>query len=128
MHFTSIQQLLKMIKIILIYILCIISLAAIQYSPVTGINARPKAIARCLAEKLLQHNYMLDINETDIPGVGKEFIVYYRNSADIAGTFWISDSISGEPERTVGMYGVSKQAYSIFNESLQRCALSLPVK
>ncbi|EIZ2110673.1 hypothetical protein MOQ95_005399 [Salmonella enterica] len=128
MHFISTQQLLKMIKIILIYILCIISLAAIQYSPVTGINARPKAIARCLAENLHQHGYMLDTNETDIPGVGKEFTVYYLNSADIAGTFWIADSITGEPERTVGMYGVSKQAYPIFNESLQQCTLSLPVK
>ncbi|EAO9318915.1 hypothetical protein LB105_002491 [Salmonella enterica] len=117
-----------MIKIILIYILCVISLAAIQYSPVTGINARPKAIALCLAENLRQHGYMLDINETDIPGVGKEFTVYCSNSADIAGTFWIADSITGEPERIVGMYGVSKQAYSIFNKSLQQCALSLSIK
>lgn len=127
-YFISTQQCSKMIKIILISVLCVISLAATQSPSVTGINARPKVIARCLAENLYQHDYMLDINETDIPGVGKEFTVYYRNSADIVGTFWIADSVTGEPERIVGVYGVNKQAYPIFNESLQQCTTRLSVK
>ncbi|ENZ86480.1 50S ribosomal protein L1 [Salmonella enterica subsp. houtenae serovar Houten] len=118
----------KMIKVILISIIGVLSLAAARYSPVTVVNAHPKVIARCLADNLYPYGYILDLQETDIPGVNKEFTVYCRNGAHIAGTFWIANSITTAPERTVGMYGVSKQAYPIFNKSLQHCATRLSVK
>ncbi len=55
------------------------------------VNAHPEgAIARCLADNLSPYGYMLDLHETDIPGINKEFTVYYRNGAYIAGTFWIA--------------------------------------
>ncbi|SUG70832.1 50S ribosomal protein L1 [Salmonella enterica subsp. enterica] len=68
------------------------------------------------------YGYILDLHETDIPGINKEFTVYYRNGAYIAGTFWIANSMTIASERIVGMNGVSKQAYPIFNKSLQQCA------
>ncbi|EGD1494942.1 hypothetical protein N5Z71_001909 [Salmonella enterica] len=118
----------KMIKVILISLMVTVSLAAARYSPVTVVNAYPRVIARCLADNLYQYGYILDLHETDFPGVNKEFTVYYRNGAHIAGTFWIANSMSTSPERTVGMYGVSKQAYPIFNKSLQQCATRLSMK
>lgn len=80
----------KMIKIIFISIIGVVCLAAARYSPVTVVNAHPSAIARCLADNLSPYGYILDLHETDIPGINKEFTVYYRNGAYIAGTFWIA--------------------------------------
>lgn len=99
-----------------------------RYSPVTVVNAHPSAIARCLADNLSPYGYILDLHETDIPGINKEFTVYYRNGAYIAGTFWIANSMTIASERIVGMNGVSKQAYPIFNKSLQQCATRLSIK
>ncbi|EJH2658793.1 hypothetical protein NDG35_001967 [Salmonella enterica] len=117
-----------MIKFIFISIIGAVCLAAARYSPVTVINAYPKVIARCLADNLYQYGYILDLHETDISGINKEFTVYYRNGAHIAGTFWIANSMTTAPERIVGMYGVSKQAYPIFNKSLQQCATRLSIQ
>ncbi|EAV7066527.1 hypothetical protein FBQ62_07910 [Salmonella enterica] len=117
-----------MIKIIFISIIGTVCPAAAYYSPVTVINAYPSVIARCLADNLSPYGYILDLHETDIPGINKEFTVYYRNGAQIAGTFWIANSMTTASERTVGMYGVSKQACPIFNKSLQHCATRLSVK
>lgn len=91
-------------------------------------HAYPSVIARCLADNLSSYGYILDLHETDIPGINKEFTVYYRNGAHIAGTFWIANSMTTASERIVGMYGVSKQAYPIFNKSLQQCATRLSIK
>ncbi|HCC0886850.1 TPA: hypothetical protein M4K80_000279 [Salmonella enterica] len=117
-----------MIKILFITILGAISLAAARYSPVTVINAPARAIARCLADNLYQHGYSVDLQETDIPGIDKEFTVYCPNSATIAGTFWIASSITNAPDKTVGMYGISKQAAVVFNRSLQQCAVNLSIR
>lgn len=117
-----------MIKIIFISIIGVVCLAAARYSPVTVVNAHPSAIARCLADNLSPYGYILDLHETDIPGISKEFTVYYRNGAYIAGTFWIVNSMTIASERIVGMNGVSKQAYPIFNKSLQQCATRLSIK
>ncbi|EEI6591305.1 TPA: hypothetical protein O7X81_004008 [Salmonella enterica] len=118
----------KMIKIIFISIIGVVCLAAARYSPVTVVTAHPSAIARCLADNLSPYGYILDLHETDIPGINKEFTVYYRNGAYIAGTFWIANSMTIASERIVGMNGVSKQAYPIFNKSLQQCATRLSIK
>lgn len=96
-----------------ISIIGVVCLAAARYSPVTVVNAHPSAIARCLADNLSPYGYILDLHETDIPGISKEFTVYYRNGAYIAGTFWIANSMTIASERIVGMNGVSKQAYPI---------------
>ncbi|ECG1192892.1 hypothetical protein FPE49_002098 [Salmonella bongori] len=117
-----------MIKVILIFIIVVFSIAAGRYAPVTVINAPPKTIARCLADTLSPYNYVLDIQGTDIAGINKAFTVYDRYGKNIAGTFWVANSITNAPERTVGMYGVSKQAYPVFNKSLQQCAATLSVR
>lgn len=88
----------KMIKVILISIIGVLSLAATRYSRITVVNAHPKVVARCLADNLYQYDYILDLQETDIPSVNKESTVDYRNGAHIAGTFWIANSITTAPE------------------------------
>lgn len=96
--------------------------------PLLTRHSGQSAIARCLADNLSPYGYILDLHETDIPGINKEFTVYYRNGAYIAGTFWIANSMTIASERIVGMNGVSKQAYPIFNKSLQQCATRLSIK
>ncbi|HAU3361354.1 TPA: hypothetical protein JDL67_004091 [Salmonella enterica subsp. salamae] len=126
-HLTFLQKP-KMVKIILIIILCFTSINAVQHNPTEGIYASTKAITRCLATNLYQDGYIMDIQGTDIPGIDKEFTVHYQNSKSIAGIFWIANSIFGGQEKTVGIYDVNERTRPDFVQIMHQCAKKIAVE
>ncbi|HCM1954451.1 TPA: hypothetical protein N3A08_003546 [Salmonella enterica subsp. salamae serovar 9,46:z4,z24:z39:z42] len=67
----------------------------------------------------------MDMQGVDIYGINKEFAVYHRNSTRIAGIFWITKSMFGNQEKTVGMYNVSEQNRPDFVQAIHLCAKKL---
>lgn len=105
-----------MIKVILIFIIVVFSIAAGRYAPVTVINAPPKTIARCLADTLSPYNYVLDIQGTDIAGINKAFTVYDRYGKNIAGTFGSqTQSQMRQSEPSECMVSVNKRTLFLIN-------------
>lgn len=107
-------------------LLCSTSINAVQHNPTEVIYASSKDITHCLATNLYQKNgYTMDMDGVDIHGINKEFTVHYPNSSRIAGIFWITKSIFGSKERTVGMYNVNDRLLPDFVQALHQCAKRL---